>query len=110
MVPILRFLYFIITTAIGVTEFIVIAWAIMSWLVAFNVVNTRNNAVYQITRALEAVARPLLAPIQRFLPAPGGMDFSPIVFLVVAEGINRYLLPPLFGYLISLFAPSSVSI
>ena len=110
MVPILQFLYFILHTAISIAEFIVIAYAIISWLVAFNVVNTRNNAVYQITRAFEAMARPLLAPFQRFLPAPGGLDFSPIIFLVLAEGINRYLLPPLFGYLISLFSPAPAAI
>jgi len=110
MVSILQFLYFIIHTAISIAEFIVIAYAIISWLVAFNVVNTRNNAVYQITRAFEMMARPLLAPFQRFLPAPGGLDFSPILFLVLAEGINRYLLPGLFNWLMSLAAPSAVSI
>jgi YggT family protein len=110
MVPILNFLYFIIHTAIEIAVFVVIAYAILSWLVAFNVVNTRNRAVYQITRAFEAIARPLLAPIQRVLPTPGGMDFSPIVFLVVIEGIDRYLLPPLFAWLISLVAPASVTI
>jgi YggT family protein len=110
MVAILKFLYFIISSVIGIAEFIVIAYAIISWLVAFNVINTRNRAVYQITRAFEAVARPLLAPFQRFLPAPGGMDFSPILFLLLAEGINRYLLPALFNWLFSLAAPSAVSI
>ena len=110
MVAILNFLYFIIHTAIQIAVFVVIAYAILSWLVAFNVVNTRNRAVYQITRGFEAVARPLLAPFQRFLPAPGGMDFSPIVFLVIAEGVDRYLLPPLFAWLISLAAPAAVTI
>jgi YggT family protein len=110
MVAILNFLYFIIHTAIEIAVFVVIAYAIISWLVAFNVVNTRNRAVYQITRAFEAMARPLLAPFQRFLPAPGGLDFSPIVFLVIAEGVDRYLLPPLFAWLISLAAPTTVAI
>jgi YggT family protein len=110
MVAILNFLYFILHTLIDIAVWVVIIYAVMSWLVAFNVINTRNRAVYQITRAFEMMARPLLAPFQRFLPAPGGLDFSPIIFLVLAEGVNRYLLPPLFSWLISLVAPSSVTI
>ena len=110
MVAILQFLYFIIHTAIQIAVFVVIAYAVISWLVAFNVINTRNRAVYQITRAFEAMAPPLLAPFQRFLPVPGGLDFSPIVFLILAEGIDRYLLPPFFNWLMSLAAPSTVSI
>ena len=110
MVAILQFLYFIIHTAIQIAVFVVIAYAVISWLVAFNVINTRNRAVYQITRAFEAMATPLLAPFQRFLPVPGGLDFSPIVFLILAEGIDRYLLPPFFNWLMSLAAPSTVSI
>ena len=110
MVAVLQFLYFIIHTAIQIAIWVVIIYAILSWLVAFNVINTRNRAVYQITRGLEMMARPLLAPFQRFLPVPGGLDFSPIIFLVLAEGIDRYLLPALFNWLMSLAAPNAVSI
>ena len=63
----------------------------------------RNRAVYQITQALERVARPLLAPFQRFLPSFGGMDFSPIVYIIIVEGVQRFLIPPMFDGLRGLF-------
>jgi YggT family protein len=110
MVAILRFLYFIAHAAIDIAVFVVIAWAILSWLVAFDVINLRNRAVYQISRTLETMARPLLAPFQRFLPSPGGLDFSPIIFIILAEGVDRYLLPALFGWLISLVTPAPAAV
>jgi YggT family protein len=108
MVAILKFLYFILHTAIELAVLVVIVYAILSWLISFDVVNLRNRAVYQISRTLDAMARPLLAPFRRLLPAPGGLDFSPIIFIVLAEGIDRYLLPALFAWLIGLVGPGQV--
>ncbi len=72
-------LLWLFDTIIGLLIFIVIVNAILSWLVAFDVINTRNRMVYQIIRTLDAITDPLLAPIRRILPNLGGIDISPII-------------------------------
>ena len=71
-------LFMLIDTILGLYVWVLIASAILSWLVAFNVVNTRNRAVYVIGDFLYRVTEPLLAPIRRILPNLGGLDLSPI--------------------------------
>ena len=62
---------------------IIIASAIMSWLVAFGVVNTRNRFVRVIVDFLYRITEPALRPIRRFLPNLGGIDISPVVALLL---------------------------
>jgi len=102
MHAILDFAQYIVQGLLTLILWVVIAYAVLSWLVAFNVVNLRNRAVWQISRFLEAVARPRLRPFQRLLPNLGGMDFSPILLFLVIGGIQRFLVPALFGFLHSL--------
>ena len=99
MNAILDFLEFILLSLLGIVEFVIIANAIMSWLIAFNIVNTRHPIVGQIARALDAVTRPVLRPIQRAIPAMGGLDISPLIVILVIEGARIYLVPPLFVWL-----------
>jgi YggT family protein len=99
MHAILNFAEYIIQGLLTLVLWTVIAYAILSWLVAFNVVNLRNRAVWQVSRFLEAVARPLLRPFQRLLPNMGGMDFSPILLFLVIGGVQRYLIPAFFNFL-----------
>ncbi len=67
---------------IGLYIGIIVAQAILSWLMAFNVVNTRNKFVYAVGNALYVLTEPLLRRIRRFLPATGGIDFSPLIAIV----------------------------
>lgn len=67
---------------------LLIASAIMSWLVAFNVVNTRNPIVHTIWETLGRVTEPLLNPIRRILPNLGGIDISPIIAILGLQFIN----------------------
>jgi len=99
MHPLLNFAEFIINGLLELMVWVVIAWAILSWLVAFNVVNMRNQAVWQISRGLDAVARPIIRPFQRIIPPLGGMDISPVILILVVGGVQRYLLPALFEFL-----------
>lgn len=88
----------LILTLITVITWLVIAGAIMSWLVAFNVVNPRNSVVYQIGRFLEAVTDPLLRPIRKVVPLLGGIDVSPVILLLALQFISiavRNTLAPL---------------
>jgi len=99
MNALLDFVQYLVDFALEVVIWIVIAYAVLSWLVAFNVVNMRNRFIYQATRVLDSLARPLLAPFKRVLPSMGGMDFSPIILMVIVIGVERYLVPAFFGWL-----------
>jgi YggT family protein len=95
MGPVIHFLYFILDGLLGLLVIAIIISAILSWLVAFDVINLRNPMVYNIARFLDAVTRPILRPVQRIIPPIGGVDISPIIVLLVIQGIRIYLLPQL---------------
>jgi len=69
--------------AINLYIWIVIISAILSWLIAFNVVNTSNRFVYTIGDALWRLTEPALRPIRRFMPNLGGIDISPVILILV---------------------------
>jgi YggT family protein len=70
---------------------VIIAQVIISWLFAFNVLNTRSGAVRSITTALDKLTAPLYRPIRAVLPDFGGIDFSPLVLLLVIKIIQMLL-------------------
>ena len=73
----------LINQIINLMVIFIIVQAVASWLVAFNVVNPRNQLVYSILRFLDAVTSPLLEPFRRIIPTLGGVDVSPIVVLLL---------------------------
>lgn len=91
-----QFLYFIVDNLLNLLAIAIIISAILSWLVAFDVINLRNQFVYNVSRFLDAVTRPILRPVQRVIPALGGVDISPIIVLLVIQGVRLYILPMLF--------------
>jgi len=95
------FLYFIVDGLLGLLVIAIIVGAILSWLVAFDVINLRNRFVYSFTRFLDAVTRPILRPVQKVIPPLGGVDISPIIVLLVIQGIRLYLLPLIFSPIIA---------
>jgi YggT family protein len=95
------FLFFVISSLLGLMILVIIVSAVMSWLVAFNVINLRNSAVYSIVRFLDAVTRPILRPFQRIIPPLGGVDISPIIAILILQGLKSYLLPWLFGPIVA---------
>lgn len=97
-----NFLYFIVSSLLELLIWAIIISAILSWLVAFDVINLRNRFVYNVSRFLEAVTRPVLAPFQRIIPSLGGVDISPIIVILILQGILRYLLPMIFAPIINL--------
>lgn len=72
----------LISELIWLYIYILIASAILSWLIAFNVVNTRNDIVRGIANFLYAVTEPVLRPIRNMLPAMGGIDISPLILMI----------------------------
>ncbi len=102
MGAVLNFIWFVGDAILGLLILAIFINAILSWLVQFDVVNLRNRVVYQISRALDAVTAPILRPFQRFIPPLGGIDITPLIALIVLQGIKGYLWHPLMEYLISL--------
>src|SRR5882757_1883057 len=72
----------LIHEVIWIYIYVLIAAAILSWLIAFNVVNTRNDIVRNISYFLYAVTEPLLRPIRSIMPNLGGIDISPVVLMI----------------------------
>lgn len=74
-----------------VLGWIIIIQVILSWLVAFNVLNTNSQGLRAFVGALERITAPLYRPIRRLMPDFGGIDFSPLVLLLIIQ-ILRMLL------------------
>lgn len=82
----------ILRILLNVVWWIIIVQAIMSWLIAFNVINTHNDFVRQVWGTLDRMTEPLYRPIRKILPDFGGLDLSPLVVLVGLAIIERVLL------------------
>ena len=96
----MRALLEIILMALQLYVYLIVASAILSWLVAFNVVNTRSDVVHSIWNFLDAVTEPALRPIRSILPNLGGVDISPVILILVIIFIQKliqdYLMPIAF--------------
>ena len=95
-VGIAGFLFFVVDGLFGIIILALILSAILSWLVAFNIINTRNRAVYVILDVLDRITTPILAPFRAIIPPMGGLDISFIIAFLVIQGIRGYLLKPVF--------------
>jgi YggT family protein len=82
----------LIATVISIYIYVLIASAILSWLIAFNVVNTHNRFVYMVSDFLYRVTEPALRPIRRFVPLLGGVDISPVVLILLLIFLRDFLL------------------
>ncbi len=89
MIELLGFIRYIVHLYI----YVVIAAVVLSWLLAFNVINYSNPFVKSLWQAVNAVTEPFLSPIRRMLPSMGGLDLSPIVLLIACTGIADFLIP-----------------
>jgi YggT family protein len=98
--PTMRALLDIVLIVLDLYVWLLIAAAILSWLIAFNVVNTRNQFVAAVAEFLYRITEPLLAPIRSFLPNFGGLDISPIILILIIMFIQRvityYIYPSVF--------------
>lgn len=79
----LKMLLEILDFALMILTFIIVAHAIMSWLIGFNVINTYNEFVRSIWNALERITRPVYDPVRRIMPDTGALDLTPIVVLLI---------------------------
>ena len=70
---------------------VIIIQAVMSWLIAFNVINTHNDFVRQVWTTLDRLTEPLYRPIRKIMPDFGALDLSPIIVLVILGILNILL-------------------
>jgi YggT family protein len=93
-------LFIVILYALNIYIWIVIAAAIFSWLVAFHVVNTRNQVVAMIGEFLYRITEPALRPIRNMMPNLGGIDISPVILFLIIIFIQKvieiYILPNVY--------------
>lgn len=89
----------LLNNVISLYIWVLIISAVLSWLVAFNIVNTSNRFVYQVGEFLYRITEPALRPIRRVIPDLGGVDISPII-LILALWFIRDLMIEMFvgGY------------
>lgn len=92
MSPIDGLIIYILSPALNILWWIVIIGVVMSWLINFNVINTHNQFVSAVYRLTYSVTEPLLRPIRSILPPLGGIDFSPIVLLLLIGFVRGYVL------------------
>ena len=87
LIPLIQVLY----AALNLYWWAIIISVVLSWLVAFNVINTHNRFVHMVGSALHAITEPALRRIRRFLPVMSGIDFSPIVLLLIVYFFQQFL-------------------
>lgn len=96
----MRVILELILIILDIYWWVLLAMIIMSWLISFNVVNTRNQFVATIWRILNQLTEPLLAPIRRVMPNFSGLDISPIILFLgiflIQRVIQLYIYPNVF--------------
>lgn len=87
----------LVNMVLGLYAWILIISAVVSWLIAFNIINTYNRTVGAVVDVLYRVTEPVLRPLRRIIPNLGGLDISPIVVLFaiwfLQDLIGRYFIP-----------------
>ncbi len=96
---ILHPLFLLIYYLLELATLVVIAAVVVSWLVAFGILNMSNPTVRQLVRALDAITEPMFRQVRRIIPPIGGLDISP-VFILIAIYVLQVFVEDLFGYLL----------
>jgi YggT family protein len=89
MLELLSFISYVLTLYV----YVLIAAAVLSWLVAFNVVNPRNPFVMSVGEFLYRITEPVLRPIRNMMPNLGGIDISPVVLILFIFFIQSVIIP-----------------
>jgi YggT family protein len=84
-------LLILIDTVLDLYTWVLVIWVVLSWLIAFNVVNTHNRFVYMLSDILYRATEPALRPLRRVLPNLGGLDIAPLVLVLVIFFVRNLL-------------------
>jgi YggT family protein len=88
----------VVLIVLQIYVWLLIASAVLSWLVAFNVVNTRNPVIAHIGEFLYRITEPVLRPIRGFMPNLGGLDISPVILILIIWLIERIIVYYIYPY------------
>ncbi|MDG5495368.1 MULTISPECIES: YggT family protein [Azospirillaceae] len=91
MEPLFHTIFQILYVVLDLYVWVLIISAILSWLIAFNVINTHNRFIYTVSDMLYRLTEPVLRPIRNVLPNLGGLDLSPIVLILAIMFAQRLL-------------------
>lgn len=92
-------LFRIAEVLLNILWWIIVIQAVMSWLIAFNIINTWNDTVRSVWNALQKMTDPLYRPIRRIMPDFGGLDLSPLVVLLIIYILMTIILPYIYNLL-----------
>jgi YggT family protein len=84
-------LFILVDTVLNIYMWCLIAYVILSWLIAFNVVNTYNKFVFAVNDFLFKITEPALRPIRRIVPNLGGVDISPVILILIIHFLRNLL-------------------
>lgn len=84
-------LLWLIDSLLSLYMWVIIIQVILSWLVAFNVVNTRNRFIYLVGDTLYRLTEPVMGPVRRLLPNLGGIDISPVIVLLLIGFLRKLI-------------------
>jgi len=96
LVPLVTLLLRLFDLAVGLYFWVIIAAVVMSWLIAFGVLNTYNHIARAIIRTLSALTEPVFRRVRRIIPAFGGLDLSPMIVLLILYAV-QYLVDSYVG-------------
>lgn len=85
-------LFYLIDTVIHLYIWALIIYAVMSWLVAFNVINFHNQFVRTVLDILYRITEPLLRPIRKVVPLINGIDLSPIILILILQVVRWFVI------------------
>ena len=85
---------------LSILSLIILVQIVLSWLVAFNIINTRNEFVRQLAYALDRITEPLYRPFRRILPDFGGLDFAPFIVIIIIRILQSIVLPNILASLV----------
>ena len=88
----MRALFLVIDLALQLYIYLLVAAAVLSWLIAFNVVNVRNQFVAMVADFLYRITEPALRPIRNLMPNLGGIDISPVILIFIIIFIRYVIL------------------
>ncbi len=94
MINVLGLLVWLVHQALGLLLILVIAYVIVANLVAFDVLNVRNRLAYSIYRGLETATAWMLRPLRRVIPPLGGIDLTPLIPILLIQGIQIWITGP----------------
>jgi YggT family protein len=88
LAPLINVFLFVFNTLVDLYIFVIIAAVVVSWLIAFGVLNTYNPLARSLVQMLDALTEPVFRRVRRIIPPLGGLDLSPLIVLIFLEALQ----------------------